>query len=214
MSLLLDSLCRLRLMQALHLQASFRLGCPRVYRLPSRLAFARPFRRHHSSRQAFLLHLDFLPRRMAWFLLQACHQPQHESRLLCRHLMAYQGHQEDLRRHRLPLQLLLHQLLNKELLLLLLSLLCLIQVLLRRTRRSRRRLCSSGQTRISHRCVLRMTVPCFVLLTGAVQEEKRAIHPKYYFPKETAPKQDGQASASAAPEESRGKKRARAEDFL
>ena len=49
-----------------------------------------------------------------------------------------------------------------------------------------------------------------------LQEERRAVHPKYYFAKDTptsAPetKTDG---AQVSQEESRGKKRARAEDFL
>jgi len=38
-------------------------------------------------------------------------------------------------------------------------------------------------------------------------EEKRSRDPKYYFKKESAP-------AETSPEEMRGKKRARAEDFL
>ncbi|VDB89627.1 unnamed protein product [Peniophora sp. CBMAI 1063] len=49
-------------------------------------------------------------------------------------------------------------------------------------------------------------------------EEKRAVHPRYYIAKDTPPsapesKTDGHG-AQVSPEESRGKKRARAEDFL
>ena len=43
---------------------------------------------------------------------------------------------------------------------------------------------------------------------GYVQEEHRAIHPKYHFAKDTTNQQLTQEG------ESRGKKRARAEDFL
>lgn len=46
-----------------------------------------------------------------------------------------------------------------------------------------------------------------LLSHSRLQEEKRSRDPKYYFKKEGAP-------AVAANEETRGKKRARAEDFL
>jgi len=54
-------------------------------------------------------------------------------------------------------------------------------------------------------------------------EEKRATHPKYYFPKEGDAQKHANAQAQQpyqqqagafVAEESRGKKRARAEDFL
>ena len=48
------------------------------------------------------------------------------------------------------------------------------------------------------------------------QEEKRAIAPKYYVPKDVTNqvKSEAQSTLVTPAEESRGKKRARAEDFL
>lgn len=48
-------------------------------------------------------------------------------------------------------------------------------------------------------------------LTLLMQEEHRAIHPKYHFAKDTT---NQQAGGQGPDGESRGKKRARAEDFL